>query len=328
MPIDAAHHPRAYNRIAVLFGGWTAEREVSLATGRPCADALRAEGYDVTEIDVDRDVAARLADLKPDAVFNALHGNFGEDGCIQGVLETLEIPYTHSGVLASALAMHKERAKVVMAAAGVPVAKSRIVPTEDLERGDPMPRPYVLKPVAEGSSVAVFIVKDGTNIDPASIAADPKLRDYTWMAEEYVAGRELTCAVMDDRNGLRGTPGLKPLGVTEIKPRGGLDFYDYEAKYAAGGSDHEIPATLKPDLYRDIEKLAVAAHQALGCRGVSRADFRLDERADGTQQLVCLEVNTQPGMTATSLVPEQAAHCGMSFGELVSWIVEDASLGR
>lgn len=315
---------RRYQHVAVLLGGWTAERDVSLATGKPCAEALRGEGYDVTEVDVDRDIAATLTALRPDAVFNALHGNFGEDGCVQGLLETLQIPYTHSGVLASALAMHKERAKGVMAAAGVPVAKSRIVPLDELRAGtQPLPRPYVLKPVAEGSSVAVFIVRENDPFDPKTIAADENLARYTWMAEEYVAGHELTCSVLHDQ-----ISGPRTLGVTEIIPRDGLAFYDYEAKYASGGSDHVCPADLSPDIYRLIETLSLAAHQALGCRGVSRADFRLDKRADGNHQLVCLEVNTQPGMTATSLVPEQAAHVGMSFGELVAWIVEDASLDR
>ncbi|MBI1384280.1 MAG: D-alanine--D-alanine ligase [Rhizobiales bacterium] len=310
---------RKYNHVAVLLGGWSAEREVSLASGACCAAALREAGYEVTEVDVDRDIVATLQALKPDVCFNILHGHFGEDGGMQAILEMLEIPYTHSGVLASALAMDKERAKIVMKAVGVPVAESRVVDMSRLAAGEEsIARPFVLKPVAEGSSVGVFLVREDSNFNPDVILADSKLRRYRWMAERYVPGLELTCAVM----------GETPLGVTEILPAENLAFYDYEAKYAAGGSRHVIPARISPDIYRSIERLSLAAHQALGCRGVSRSDFRLDERADGSFELICLEVNTQPGMTATSLVPEQAAHKGMPLAELVHWMVEDASCNR
>lgn len=309
---------RKFEHVAVLMGGWTAERQVSLDSGKPCADALEAEGYRVTRLDVDRDIAARLGEISPDVCFNALHGRWGEDGCVQGVLETLEIPYTHSGVLASALAMDKERAKVVLAAAGVPVAESREITRDDLAEGHPMTPPYVVKPVAEGSSVGVTIVTEGSNALPAALAGDETLAGQRLMAERYIPGRELTCGVI----------GEEVLEVTEIVPSDGLEFYDYEAKYAPGGSKHVLPAQISSNIYQSIQTLTLAAHVALGCRGVSRTDFRLDEHADGTYELICLEVNTQPGMTATSLVPELAARNGWSFGEFVRWIVEDASCDR
>jgi D-alanine-D-alanine ligase len=306
-----------YQHVAVLMGGWSAEREVSLNSGAACASALESMGYRVTRIDVERDVADRLAVLKPDACFNALHGKGGEDGCIQGVLETLQIPYTHSGVLASALAMDKARAKTVFKAAGIPVAESIAAAPSEAARAHLMPPPYVIKPVTEGSSVGVFIVREDHEHPPQELTrADWPYGDV--LVERYIGGRELTCAVM----------GSKALGVIEILPAEGLSFYDYEAKYAKGGSRHILPAQISPDIYGFIQKLALDAHNALGCRGVSRADFRLDDRANGTGELVCLEVNTQPGMTATSLVPELAAHAGLAFGELVRWIVEDASCNR
>jgi D-alanine-D-alanine ligase len=308
---------RKYHHIAVLMGGWSAEREVSLNSGAACASALEGAGYRVTRLDVQRDIADQLAALKPDACFNALHGKGGEDGCIQGILKTLQLPYTHSGVLASALAMDKARAKIVFKAAGVPVAEGIVATPADAARAHLMAPPYVIKPVTEGSSVGVFIVREDHEYPPQELTrADWPYGDV--LVERYVGGRELTCAVM----------GGKALGIIEILPAEGLSFYDYEAKYAKGGSRHILPAQISPEIYEFIQKLALDAHNALGCRGVSRADFRLDDRANGTGELVCLEVNTQPGMTATSLVPELAAHAGMPFGELVQWIVEDASCDR
>jgi D-alanine-D-alanine ligase len=310
--------PRKYRHVAVLMGGWSAEREVSLRSGAACADALETEGYRVTRIDAGRDLAIRLAEVKPEACLNALHGRWGEDGCVQGILECLGIPYTHSGVLASALAMHKERAKQVMAAAGVPVAEGLMVSREKAATRHAMEPPYVAKPIAEGSSVGVVIVHKGANAPPAdAIRGIPDL-DGQILVERFVAGRELTCAVIDG----------KATDVIDIVPRGDLSFYDYEAKYASGGSIHVLPARLLPDVYQSIRKYTLLAHQALGCRGVSRADFRYDDTPGGSGRLICLEVNTQPGMTATSLVPELAAHGGMPFGALVRWMVEDACCNR
>ena len=302
--------------VAVLMGGWSAEREISLRSGKACADALEAQGYRVSRVDVGRDVAQVLAKLKPDVAFNVLHGRPGEDGTIQGILEIQRIPYTHSGVLASALAMNKAAARVVMAAAGVPVAEGSVVARAEAAKAHPMARPYVLKPVAEGSSVGVFIVTENHAHPPQELTrADWPYGDWL-IAEKYIPGMELTCAVM----------GEEALGVIEIEPT--QRFYDYEAKYAAGGSKHVLPARILPNVYHQVRKLALTAHRALGCRGVSRADFRFDNRPSGTGDLVCLEVNTQPGMTEVSLVPELAAHAGRSFGELVKWILEDASLDR
>jgi len=308
---------RTFQRVAVLMGGWSAEREVSLRSGAAVAAALEGEGYEVTKIDVARDIAARLADLRPDVCFNALHGRFGEDGTVQGVLECLEIPYTHSGVLASALAMHKERAKAVMKVASIPVAEAVLATRREVLAGHVMEPPYVVKPVDEGSSVGVVIVRAGANAPPAEIAQGGEPDDVL-MAERYVAGRELTAAVIGDF----------VTDLIEILPQAGLAFYDYEAKYAPGGSKHVLPANVSSDVYQMVRKYALAAHRALGCRGVSRADFRFDDTPRGTGELVCLEVNTQPGMTATSLVPELAQYAGWSFGELVRWIVEDASCNR
>ena len=309
---------RKFEHVAVLMGGWSAEREVSLNSGKACADALEGEGYRVTRVDVDRRLPERLHEIKPNVCFNALHGKGGEDGTIQGILETLQIPYTHSGVLTSALAMHKGKAKLVFAEAGIPVAEDRIVPRLEAAKSHVMPPPYVIKPVDEGSSVGVFIVREDHTHPPQELtASDWEFADEV-MAERYVAGRELTCAVMGDR----------PLGVIEILPTEGLAFYDYQSKYAPGGSRHVLPAEISPNIYELVQKLSLKAHQALGCRGISRADFRFDDRAGGTGELICLEVNTQPGMTATSLVPELAGHSGLTFGELVRWIVEDASCNR
>lgn len=309
---------RTFQHVAVLMGGLSAEREVSLKSGNACADGLAGEGYKVTRIDVGRDIAFRLAELKPDACFNALHGRWGEDGFIQGMLEYLQVPYTHSGVLASALAMHKVQAKTIMRAAGIPVAEGRVVGRAEAARAHVMAPPYVLKPVAEGSSVGVFIVKEGQRHPPQELMRADWTLGEDLLAERYIPGRELTCAVI----------GGKATGVIEILPAEGLQFYDYQAKYAAGGSIHELPAKVSPNIYQSVQTLTLAAHEALGCRGVSRADFRCHERADGSYELICLEVNTQPGMTGTSLVPELAAEWGWSFGDLVRWIVEDASCNR
>jgi D-alanine-D-alanine ligase len=303
--------------VAVLMGGWSAERPVSLNSGRGCADALEAVGYRVTRIDVDRSIADTLARLRPDAVFNALHGRVGEDGTIQGVLEVLRIPYTHSGVLASALAMQKDLAKTVLKAAGVPVAEGVTVDRHEAARRHVLEPPYVLKPVNEGSSFGVVIVKHDRTHPPQEVGREDWPYGDALLAERFVAGKELTCATMGDR----------VLGVIEIQPVSEA-FYGYDAKYAKGGSRHVLPAILKPNIYHKVQELTLRAHRALGCRGVSRADFRYDETKGEEGELVCLEVNTQPGMTETSLVPEMAAHAGLSFGDLVAWIVEDASCDR
>ncbi len=308
---------RTREHVAVLMGGWSAEREVSLRSGAAVAAALQAEGYRVTPLDVGRDVATRLAEIKPDACFNALHGRFGEDGCIQGVLECAGIPYTHSGVLSSALAMHKERAKDVMGPAGVPVADAEVVMRRQALERHVIEPPYVVKPVTEGSSVGVVIVLPGAKRPPEEIAKGGDLGDIV-MVERYIPGRELTCAIIGDF----------VTDVIEIVPLKGLAFYDYEAKYAPGGSKHVLPAEISPDVYQLVRKYTLAACRALGCRGAARADFRYDDRADGAGELICLEVNTQPGMTETSLVPELAQHAGWSFGELVRFLVEDASCNR
>jgi D-alanine-D-alanine ligase len=302
--------------VAVLMGGWSAEREISLRSGKACADAAERAGFRVTRIDVDRDVAAKLTALKPDVALNLLHGVPGEDGTIQGMLEILGIPYSHSGVLASALAMQKDRAKLVMAAAGVPVPEGMVVSRFEAAKAHPLPRPYVIKPISEGSSVGVFIVTEEHEHPPQELTRADWTHGDIMLCERFIAGKELTCAVLGD----------KALDVIEIVPT--VKFYDFEAKYAPGGSKHELPAILKPNVYQEVRRLALLAHRALGCRGVSRADFRFDDRMEGTQGLACLEVNTQPGMTETSLVPELAAHAGVTFEELVKWMVEDASLNR
>lgn len=300
-------------RVAVLLGGTSAEREVSLASGAQVVAALRGIGHEVTPVDVGPDLRALLAalDPAPDVVFNALHGRFGEDGTIQGVLDLLGIPYTHSGVRASALAMDKPAAKAVFAAAGLPVARGRVIPVGDLAAADPLPRPYVVKPLNEGSSVGVAIVRAGDN-RRERIAESWRFGPDA-IVEEYIPGRELTVGVMGDR----------PLAVTEIAPRAG--FYDYDAKYAPGGSRHVIPAAVHARVHADALDMALAAHRALGCRGASRADFRYDDTAGEPGRLVLLEVNTQPGLTATSLLPEQAAHAGISFPRLCAWMLEQAA---
>ncbi|MDR3407020.1 MAG: D-alanine--D-alanine ligase [Methylovirgula sp.] len=303
--------------VAVLLGGFSAERDVSLRSGAACAKALAEQGFQVTPVDVDRNVGQVLSELKPDVAFNALHGPYGEDGIIQGVLEMLRIPYTHSGVLASALAMRKDRAKDVLKAAGVPVAEGVTVDRLTAAKAHALPPPYVIKPLAEGSSFGVLIVKEDHAHPPQELTREDWAYGDQVLVERYVAGRELTCAVIGD----------KAYDVIEIKASDG-GWYDYNAKYAAGGSAHELPANLKQNIYQFIQELTLKAHKALGCRGVSRADFRYDDRPGGTGDLVILEVNTQPGMTATSLVPEIAAHAGLTFGELVKWMVEDASCDR
>ena len=299
--------------VAVLYGGVSAERDVSLTSGRQVIAALREAGFEVRPVEVGWDLGAILQALTPppDAVFNALHGRFGEDGAIQGVLDWLGIPYTHSGVRASALAMDKVAAKAVFAAAGLPVAQGGLVDIAALEAADPMPRPYVVKPVNEGSSVGVEILRDGDN-RRADMARAWKFGPAA-MVEEYIPGRELTVAVLEDR----------ALAVTEIVAS--HSFYDYQSKYADGGSRHVIPAAIDPVAYAQALEMALAAHRALGCRGASRADFRYDDITKTTGRLVLLEVNTQPGLTPTSLLPEQAAHLGISFSELCTWMVEHAT---
>jgi D-alanine-D-alanine ligase len=296
-------------RVAVLMGGLSAEREVSLVSGRECALALREAGYEVIEVDCGRDIAVRLDEIKPDVCFNALHGRWGEDGCVQGILEWMGLPYTHSGVLASALAMDKVKTKEVYKAAGLPVVNSVLASREDVEAGHVLPAPYVVKPYNEGSSVGVYIVREGTNA-PRLAASMPAVV----MVEAYVPGREMTVTVMGDR----------ALAVTDIITDG---WYDYDAKYKAGGSRHECPANLPVEIEAACLDYAVRAHKALGCRGVSRTDFRWDE-ARGLAGLILLETNTQPGMTPTSLAPEQAALEGMSFAQFCAWMVEDASCNR
>jgi D-alanine-D-alanine ligase len=315
--MSAPKGPRRFHHVAVLMGGLSSEREVSLNSGKACTGALESAGYKVTPIDVGRDLAERLKEVEPDVCFNALHGRWGEDGCIQGLLELLGIPYTHSGVRASALAMHKECAKTVMHAAGVPIAAGKVVTRAEAAKAHVLPRPYVLKPVSEGSSVGVFIVRADHEHPPQQLN-DPGWAYGDLLAERFIPGRELTCAVMGDR----------ALGVTEIVPADALGFYNYEAKYAEGGSRHVLPAPVSSNVYQLVQTLALTAHNALGCRGVSRTDFRFDDTPGGSGEVVCLEVNTQPGMTATSLVPELAAYAGLSFAELVSWMVEDASCER
>jgi D-alanine-D-alanine ligase len=300
--------------VAVLMGGWSAEREVSLRSGKACADALTRLGYRVTAIDADRDVAAALTQARPDAALNVLHGRPGEDGTLQGVLEVLGIPYSHSGVLASSVAMHKGYAKALFRAANIPVADDVIASRFEAAKRHLMTPPYVIKPMAEGSSVGVFIVTEDHANPPQELYREDWAFGEQVLIERYVPGKELTCAVLGDR----------ALDVIDIVPA--TRFYDYEAKYAAGGSRHVLPAQILPNVYQEVRRLALAAHNALGCRGVSRADFRYDDR--GTGKLVCLEINTQPGMTETSLVPELAAYAGIAFDELVRWMVEDASTNR
>ena len=302
--------------VAVLMGGWSAEREVSLASGKACSDALRQAGFRVTTVDADRNIAATLSELRPDVVFNALHGKWGEDGTVQGVLETLQIPYTHSGVLASALAMNKPKAKHLFRTARIPVANDKVVDIEHAASTHVLEPPYVIKPVDEGSSVGVMIVEAGANAPPFRLLEQRQIYGDKVFVETYVPGRELTCAVMGD----------VALCVIDIVPAAG--FYDYKAKYAPGGSVHVLPADVPQEIYRRVQHSALEAHMVLGCRGVTRADFRFNDAPGVETPLVLLEVNTQPGMTGTSLVPELAQHAGHSFPDLVTWMVRDASLNR
>ena len=304
-----------FKRIAVLMGGRSAEREVSLSSGRGVMKALKDEGFDPVEVDPADDLPSQLRAARPDAVFNALHGRFGEDGTVQGILEWMRLPYTHSGVLASALAMHKERTKDIYRAAGLPVVKSIVCDRRAAGEKHLMEPPYVVKPVNEGSSVGIFIVRQGDNRPPAALLSDEWSISSEMMVEEFVPGRELTVSVMGDKH----------LCVTEINTD--LAFYDYEAKYAAGGSRHILPAQIPDTIAKDAMDMSVIAHKALGCRGVSRTDFRYDDTGS-KPRLILLETNTQPGMTPTSLVPEQAAYLGMSYAKLCRWMVEDASCDR
>ncbi len=304
-------------KVVVMMGGWSAERKVSLASGEACAEALKRAGFDVLPIDVRRETVYHvLEDFKPDVAFNALHGKWGEDGQCAALLELMQIPYTHSGVLASSIAMHKEKSKAVFRAAGLPVAESKMVELEVVASTHPMSVPYVVKPVDEGSSVGVHIV-DHTSNGPASIVLkEREIFGTHAMVERFIPGRELTCAVMGD----------VALGVIDIVPE--MAFYDYKSKYEEGGSRHIYPADIPNDIFRKCQQISLAAHAALGCKGVSRSDFRYDDTPGQVGELVLLEVNTQPGMTGTSLVPELAQHAGHSFEELVTWMVNDASLGR
>lgn len=326
MPFQPFMHPltlsppvRTNQNIALLYGGFSAERAVSLTTGAGCATALEALGHRVTRIDVTRDIGALIGQLtapKPDLVFNALHGRFGEDGCVQGLLNMLAIPYTHSGVLASALAMDKPSAIDMFRAAGLPCVASKVVTLADLAAGDPLPRPFVLKPTNEGSSVGVHIVKVGDNQNLVELMGADWPPDAPIMAEVYVPGRELSVAVMGDQ----------ALGVIELRPK--AVFYDYNAKYTAGVSDHFMPAPISPAVAEQAMAAALAAHRTLGCRGISRSDFRYDDTGVNNRgedgQLALLELNSQPGMTPLSLVPEIAAYRGISFQDLMQWLVDHA----
>ncbi|WP_114390837.1 D-alanine--D-alanine ligase [Notoacmeibacter marinus] len=303
--------------VAVLMGGFSSERPVSLDSGEACAAALEEAGYRVSRVDVDRNLPLTLAEMKPDVAFNALHGPFGEDGTVQGVLEFLGIPYTHSGVLSSALAMDKEVSKILARKAGIPVAESKVMNRFDIGSAHPIPAPYVIKPVAEGSSFGVLIVDGDQPHPPQSVTSDDWRYGDIVMVERYIAGRELTCAVMGD----------VAIGVTEIVPHSDK-FYDYDEKYSENGATHVCPADLPVHVTRKIQDYSLRAHKAMNCRGVTRSDFRYDDRRSEDGEIIWLEVNTQPGMTEQSLVPELAAHAGHSMAELVSWMVEDASCGR
>ena len=302
--------------VAMLMGGWSNEREVSLSSGRACTKGLEEAGFKVTQIDVQPDIIDQLKDLKPDVAFNALHGKWGEDGHIQAILETMKIPYTHSGVLASALAMNKHLCKSAVAKVRVPVVEHQIAELRDVIENEVMPPPFVVKPVSDGSSVGVHIVDRGTNSLVSAIEQEEYAPDSLVMVERYVPGRELTCAVM----------GNVALGVTDIVSTAG--FYDYAAKYQPGGSEHILPADIPEQVYRRIQKYALAAHTELGCKGVSRSDFRYNDTEGTDGEVIFMEINTQPGMTATSLVPEMAAHAGHEFGDLLTWMINDAGLNR
>lgn len=303
-------------RVAVLMGGWSPEREVSLVSGKACAEGLREGGHEVVEYDVKRDLRTLVDFLRPatgggpDVVFNALHGRYGEDGCIQGVLEIMRVPYTHSGVLASAIAMDKPLARHIFASLGLRVAEGKVIERRSLASGDPMTRPYVVKPIDQGSSIGVHIVREGDNL--AAVEAAEAAFGERVLIEKFVPGRELTVAVMGD----------KPVAVTELRPR--TRFYDYEAKYIDGITEHLVPAPIPEDVYEAAKQWALAAYQELGCNGLARADFRWDDSKPGTSGLVILELNTQPGMTPLSLAPEQAKWAGISWSQLMTWMVEHA----
>jgi D-alanine-D-alanine ligase len=299
--------------VAVLMGGWANEREVSLMSGNGVADALESLGHEVTRIDMDRDVAARIAEAAPDIVFNALHGVPGEDGTVQGMLDLMGVPYTHSGLATSVIAIDKELTKLLLVPRGIPMPGGRIVKSADLHKADPLARPYVLKPVNEGSSVGVAIVTDTSNYgNPIRRDAEGPWQQFeTLLAEPYIRGRELTVAVLGDR----------ALTVTELVPKSG--FYDFDAKYTDGMTEHVCPAEIPPEIAALCMDYALRAHRALGCRGCSRSDFRWDDER-GEEGLFLLETNTQPGMTPLSLVPEQARHCGMDYPRLVEEIIADA----
>ncbi|HHN67811.1 MAG TPA: D-alanine--D-alanine ligase [Thermopetrobacter sp.] len=305
-----------HTHVAVLMGGWSSEREVSLASGKAVSEALRGRGFKVTPIDVKPNIGWVLEELKPDVAFNALHGRWGEDGCMQGALESMGLPYTHSGVLASALAMNKQISKALFAKAGIPVAPGSVVAVEDLLRGKGLHPPCVVKPVDDGSSVGVHLVMRPGELPAEQLQEQAELFKGKALVETYIPGRELTCAVMDE----------VALGVLEIVPHGG--FYDYSSKYDEGGSQHICPADLPYQVYQQVQEYALMAHKALGCRGVTRADFRYNEEAGEDGKLYLLEVNTQPGMTPTSLLPDIARQAGHSFADLVTWMVNDASTGR
>jgi len=303
--------------VAVLMGGISPEREVSLSSGRMCADALEGQAARVTRVDAGRDLAQVLAELKPDVALNALHGVWGEDGCVQGILETLQIPYTHSGVMASAVAMDKDKSKAVLKAAGVVVPGGGLFDRHEVAARHVIAPPYVVKPNAEGSSVGVYLVREGANRPIAEVGEPGWTYGEQVMVEPFIRGNELAVTVLGEKSGPRA------LTVTDITPTKG--FYDYEAKYAPGGSRHVLPADLPAHVFEAALRISERAHTALGCRGVTRSDFRYDDLND---DLVLLEVNTQPGMTPTSLAPEQAAFTGMAYVDLVRWMVEDASCPR
>ena len=310
---------RSNKRVAVLKGGMSPERDVSLASGKAIADALRAEGYEVTEIDVAPNIWEQLHQADPDVIVNALHGEWGEDGRVQGVLDLFGAPYSHSGVMASALAMDKHRSKAVLRDVGITVPKGTLAERQSVADAHPMDPPYVVKPNAQGSSVGVYIVPEGANSPPKDVASNEAMGDLV-LVEEFIPGRELTVAVMDG----------KALAVTEIIAATG--WYDYEAKYSDGGSKHTVPAEIPLEVEELCKTWALLAHETLGCKGVTRSDLRFNDinkdLSDIVNKIVMLELNTQPGMTPTSLLPEQAEHVGMSFGQLCRWIVEDASWPR
>lgn len=310
------HRDPELTHVAMLMGGWSNEREVSLSSGKACTRGLEEAGFKVTQVDVQPDIIEQLRDLKPDVAFNALHGKWGEDGHIQAILETMKIPYTHSGLLASALAMDKHLCKSVVARVKVPVVQHQVVYLYEAIDHDVLPLPYVVKPVADGSSVGVHIVDRGTNSLASMIEGEGFEPDSKVMVERYVPGRELTCAVM----------GNAALAVTDILSKVG--FYDYTAKYKPGGSKHILPADIPTSVYRRVQKYALAAHNELGCRGVTRSDFRYNDTEGPEGELIFMEINTQPGMTPTSLVPEMAAHAGHSFPQLLTWMINDAGLER